>query len=125
MAEPKTITLSVRHQLPYHSEADWTSTYDRVLLRGEVAFTVDNGRHKIGDGVKKWSELDYVPQGETGDSDFGIVANEAALPSTFTVADRKLYFSIEDGFFWLWNGAEWKSLEPIAISNAKIDALFE
>ncbi|MFA6731003.1 MAG: hypothetical protein WCR95_08430, partial [Eubacteriales bacterium] len=35
-----------------------------MLMKGELALTIDssddNGRHKIGDGVAKWSELSYA-----------------------------------------------------------------
>ena len=30
-----------------------------LLLDGEVVYESDTGRHKIGDGVNKWTELPY------------------------------------------------------------------
>lgn len=38
--------------------ADW-STSNPVLAAGEPGFELDTGKHKIGDGVSNWSELEY------------------------------------------------------------------
>mgnify|MGYP000054494210 CR=1 FL=1 len=45
----------------FGSEADYT-TEDPVILLGEIAFADVNGAilGKVGDGVKKWSELEYT-----------------------------------------------------------------
>ena len=40
------------------SAANWT-TSNPVLAKGEIGFENDSYMVKIGDGVKKWSELDY------------------------------------------------------------------
>ena len=44
--------------------------------------------------------------GGSGPSDYGIVQNSSELP-TLAVTDRKIYFSIADDCFWLWNGTAW------------------
>lgn len=60
----------------------------------------------------------------SADSSFGIVDDSTLLPSGLSSTDRKLYFSIDDGFFWLWDGTAW--VEQVSnISNAEIDALFD
>ena len=54
-------TLNTRIVLRNDTAANW-SLYDPILLKGEVGVAYDdNGkvRIKIGDSVKKWSELDY------------------------------------------------------------------
>lgn len=54
-------TLNTRLVLRNDTVANWT-LYDPILLKGEVGVVYeDNGkvRIKIGDSVKKWSELDY------------------------------------------------------------------
>lgn len=51
--------LKVKIQSPYYTEEEWINEQDRVLLKGEVAYTVDNGLYKIGTGDKLWSELEY------------------------------------------------------------------
>ena len=55
------------------------------------------------------------------DGNYDIVEKTEDLPVRFTEADRKMYYSIEEGIFYLWNGTEW---EPQVISNEDIDALF-
>ena len=66
----------------------------------------------------KWNEIG------SPDGNYDIVQNSSLLPAVFTSADRKMYFSIEDNFFWLWNGTEWVDCQPNTISIAEIDELF-
>lgn len=49
----------------------------------------------------KWNEIG------SPDGNYDIVASSSLLPVRFTAADRKMYYSIEDGFFWLWDGVKW------------------
>ena len=49
----------------------------------------------------KWNEIG------SPDGNYDIVQNSSLLPAVFTAADRKMYYSIEDEDFWLWNGLEW------------------
>lgn len=67
--------INVRIKHKYDTESNWSSK-NPVLLKGEIAFSSDkNGQFKIGDGINKWSALNYnsVPwSGVTG------------KPSTFT-----------------------------------------
>lgn len=49
----------------------------------------------------KWNEIG------SPDGNYDIVQRRALLPSRFTSADRKMYFSIEDECFFLWNGLRW------------------
>lgn len=49
----------------------------------------------------KWNEIG------SPDGNYDIVQNSSLLPPIFTSADRKMYYSIEDEDFWLWNGLEW------------------
>lgn len=56
---------NARFTMGYKTETDWM-TSDPVLLRGEVVYSVDqegNVKSKIGDGVKKWSELPFITGG--------------------------------------------------------------
>lgn len=54
-------------------------------------------------------ELDTTKFAELGspDGNYDIVQNSSLLPPRFTSADRKLYYSIEDSTFFLWNGEAW------------------
>ena len=49
----------------------------------------------------KWNELG------SPDGNYDIVQNSSLLPARFTAADRKMYYSIADSFFWLWDGTNW------------------
>ena len=52
--------LNIRIKHKYDTEANWNKN-NPVLLSGEIAITSDKfGKHKVGDGTHKWSELSYV-----------------------------------------------------------------
>lgn len=51
--------LNVRIKLRNDSNENWL-TYDPVLEKAELGVNDDNGKMKLGDGVKKWSELPYI-----------------------------------------------------------------
>lgn len=52
--------LNIRIKHKYDTEANWNKN-NPVLLSGEIALTSDKfGKHKVGDGTHKWSELSYV-----------------------------------------------------------------
>ena len=59
----------------------------------------------------------------SSDGDYGIVDAEEDLPTLFTSADRKMYYSIGDAAFWLWDGTKWE-LQERSITNEEIDDLF-
>lgn len=67
----------------------------------------------------KWEAIGSV------DGSFDIVEDSSLLPVSFTAADRKMYYSIANGYFWLWNGEEWVAQQPKTISKAEIDELFD
>lgn len=60
----------------------------------------------------------------TADGNYGIVSDSAHLPPRFDYSDRKLYYSIADGFFWLWDGTKWAEQQPKSITKQYIDSLF-
>jgi hypothetical protein len=41
------------------TEDNWIKS-DRILDDAEIAYDISNMRFKVGDGIKKWSELEYV-----------------------------------------------------------------
>lgn len=52
--------LNIRIKHKYDTETNWNKN-NPVLLSGEIAITSDKfGKHKVGDGTHKWSELSYV-----------------------------------------------------------------
>lgn len=56
----------------------------------------------------KWNEIG------SPDGNYDIVQNSSLLPPIFTSADRKMYYSIEDENFWLWNGIEWAEQKKLS-----------
>ena len=69
------------------------------------------------DGTK-WNEIG------SPDGNYDIVENSDLLPALFTSADRKMYYSIADGAFWLWDGEKWALQQPKSIPIEDIDNLF-
>lgn len=59
----------------YDTEANWIK-YNPVLLSGQLAYSSDKyGKHKIGNGASRWSQLQYATLG------WGDIAEK---PSTFS-----------------------------------------
>lgn len=57
MAGDEIITGRLQH--PKYTEATLTAK-NPLLLDGEVVYESDTGRHKIGDGVSRWTALSYA-----------------------------------------------------------------
>ena len=66
----------------------------------------------------KWNEIG------SPDGNYDIVNTASDLPVRFTPADRKMYYVIDEGIFYLWTGSEWAPQEPDTIDDEDIDALF-
>lgn len=66
----------------------------------------------------KWNEIG------SPDGNYDIVDRKEDLPPRFTSADRKMYYVINEGLFYLWNGEEWVAQQPAIIELDDIDALF-
>ena len=58
------------------------------------------------------------------DGNYDLVETAADLPVRFTAADRKMYYVIDEGIFYLWNGTQWVPQTLPTISDADIDELF-
>lgn len=57
----KIINTKIREA--YDTEANWIK-HNPVLLAGQLAYSSDKyGKYKIGDGVAKWSQLQYMTLG--------------------------------------------------------------
>lgn len=124
---------------------EWTATdgtiqtQEMIVKDGTPIYAWESGEsYEVGD-IAIYNSVFYVctvansdvtfnpnkwnPVGSS-DSNFGIVDDSTLLPSGLSSTDRKLYFSIDDGFFWLWNGLNW--VEQISsISNEEINSLFD
>ena len=66
----------------------------------------------------KWAEIG------SPDGNYDIVNTVSDLPARFSAADRKMYYVIDEGIFYLWSGNQWVDQQPATISTAEIDALF-
>lgn len=80
--------VNVRVQNKYDKEANWKAK-DPVLLCGEVVFTSDGndmGKHKVGNGTAKWSELPYS-KAELSKGDV-ITALGYTPPTTYAGSDK-------------------------------------
>lgn len=66
----------------------------------------------------KWAEIG------SPDGNYDIVERKEDLPPRFTYADRKMYYVINEGIFYLWSGDEWVAQQPATIELDDIDSLF-
>jgi hypothetical protein len=82
-------------QLKRGKAATWMAV-NPVLAYGEPGFEGDTGRLKIGDGVSKWSELNYF-----GESDYYIAQTRYGFPSIGR--SDVLYQAVEENAIYQWN----------------------
>lgn len=105
-------------------------TEDAGVIEGadvEVTQLLNKGvkiaKIKVGDDV---TDL-YAPEGGSGNSDFNIIDLYSSLPDDLTSEDRKMYFCIENGNFYLWDGTQWNiinaGIKIREISKDDYDAL--
>lgn len=66
----------------------------------------------------KWNEIG------ASDGNYDIIDTVDELPASFTSTDRKMFYVISEGIFYLWNGTEWIAQQPNTISDEDIDDLF-
>ena len=59
------------------------------------------------------------------DGAYDIVNTASDLPPRFEESDKRMYYVIDEGLFYLWNGTKWEKQEVAAISPEDIAALFE
>jgi hypothetical protein len=57
--------MSLRVQVRRGTEANWVNN-DPILSQGEIGYATNKNRFKIGDGIRRWSELPYVASGGNG-----------------------------------------------------------
>jgi len=49
----------------------------------------------------------YAGGSGSSESNYGIVQNSSLLPPSLSSTDRKVYFSIDDETFFVWDGNSW------------------
>lgn len=73
---------------------------DIAIYQGKLYRCTKENRDIIFDDTK-WEELN------SADGNYDIVVNKTDLPARFTQADKKMYYVIHDGCYYLWNGSAW------------------
>lgn len=68
-----------------------------ILLKGEIGIEIDTNKIKIGDGVKTWTQLDYV----NNSASLIVVENFSDLPEEGV--DDKLYKVSSSQLLYIWN----------------------
>lgn len=53
---PKTFSGRIKNK--NDTSENWT-LFDPILLKGEIGIEIDTNRFKVGNGIDKWSLLDY------------------------------------------------------------------
>lgn len=102
----------------YNWESGYPYEYGDLVIYASCFYRCITPNSDIVFDDTKWNEIG------SPDGNYDIVQDSSLLPPRFTSADRKMYYSINDGVFFLWNGVEWVPQEPAKISNDEIDSLF-
>lgn len=118
--EVRRTTLEIEDGTPIYV---WTSGNhykygDLVIYESAFYRCITENEDAVFDATK-WNEIG------SPDGNYDIVQNARMLPVRFTEADRKMYYSIEDEAFWLWNGTEWVLQEQKALTNEQLDDLLD
>lgn len=84
----------------------WTSgdsyKYGDLVIYASCFYRCITPNSDIEFDDRKWNEIG------SPDGNYDIVQNSELLPPIFTEADRKMYYSIEENIFYLWNGYQWE-----------------
>ena len=103
----KRTTMIVQDGTPIY---EWTSgdhyEYGDLCIYASCFYQCITPNDDIAFDATKWNEIG------SPDGNYDIVQNGELLPTIFTAADRKMYYSIEDGLFYLWNGLQWVLQHP-------------
>lgn len=90
----------------------WTSgnhyEYGNLVIYESSFYKCITPNSDVSFDGSKWEKIGAA------DGSYDIVANSSMLPTRFTQTDRKLYYSIEDRFFWLWDGYRWEAQKNIS-----------
>lgn len=92
--------------------------YGDLAIYASCLYRCTTPNHDIVFDDTKWAEIG------SADGNYDIVNTVSELPARFTAADRKMYFVIDEGIFYLWNGYSWIAQVIPTISNDEIDDLF-
>ena len=92
MKNPLNIRIISRNDI----SSNWEDI-NPILLKGEIGIEIDTNKIKIGDGVKTWTQLDYV----NSSASLIVVENFSDLPEEGV--DDKLYKVSSSQLLYIWN----------------------
>lgn len=92
MKNPLNIRIISRNDI----SSNWEDI-NPILLKGEIGIEIDTNKIKIGDGVKTWTQLDYV----NSSASLIVVENFSDLPEEGV--DDKLYKVSSSQLLYTWN----------------------
>lgn len=85
--------------------------------------TLPDDPSKVYEIVDQWArnEISQI----SGDANYKIVSTASELPNDLTIADRKMYYVIDEKAFYLWNGTAWvKTVEVVEpLTNTQMSNL--
>lgn len=111
--------ITTTFQLRRGTAAQWEAK-DPVLALGEPGFEADNNKLKIGDGTKKWTELDYIAGGGGGGTgNYNDLTNK---PIT-NLASGAVMTALNTGIYKVAVGT-WKMTADDSAREARGDELF-
>ena len=112
LGEVKTSQMAVNDGTPiYVWESGHSYAYGDLVIYASVFYRCIAANSDIVFDDTHWNEIG------SADGNYDIVESSSYLPPRFTAADRKMYYSIEDWCFWLWNGTTWVKQQPKASYN--------
>jgi len=94
--------------------ADNYSNNNPILEKGELAFEVDTGRSKLGDGITAWNDLPYTAGGTSGGGTAGI--NNPLSGQKQNGIILPLYVYPSD----IFNNTTWGSVFDLARTNKEV-----
>lgn len=92
MKNPLNIRIISRNDI----SSNWEDI-NPILLKGEIGIEIDTNKIKIGDGVKTWTQLDYV----NSSASLIVVENFSDLPEEGV--NDKLYKVSSSQLLYIWN----------------------
>ena len=95
-------TLKVRNRIATKTTTEW-ETENPILLKGEMGYDSTSNKAKVGDGVTKWTELDFLIASDLKDiinilNNHNIAINDLKNTPIINVAEDGFYVTDNDGY---------------------------
>lgn len=95
-------TLKVRNRIATKTSAEWEAE-NPILLKGEMGYDSTSNKAKVGDGVTKWTELDFFMASDLKDiinilNNHNIAISDLKNTSVLNVAEDGFYVTDNDGY---------------------------